>query len=813
MRLPRLIRKLTIGAVALLAAETARAQQQPCNAAPFLAVSSWTGTVSIVGAGSGTLTDSLGNVFTYDVHQSIQLGPVLTVSKTSPSSSTGPENASFNVNDTWTTTQPGLPTSTTVVTASSTTALGFFNDGAGLSISSLPVACGYAFGADDTTSSYTVTVDGQPGQTTELNWGATNIPNLLDPPGTPTSPQTFVPFPTSGTTLSGSVSFNGPSWDIPSNFPNNAGPVIHWTITWSFSPTPRPLDLIVTVPNYATWRPTGGLTEIDFAVIPGQTPNFLEITAQLFFKDTHQPTDFGPNQLTFALTQVSSEPGVAMNWPSKGQLISPTPPDLSFKDLSNLFTVNPGFTLNADGTQATLTPTSTMANPPVSIFLVPYDWGGWATLSVSAEVTGFPTLEGHFATNTSTDILLPKRQPGSFIADSWKNEPTRKIPLSTSDLDDSETNPTGAGQSGDGLTLYEEYRGFYMGCKDSKTQPQPEGAGGCQRVEGNPAEKDLFVVDTIPTIADDGVKLFKETTGLNVHYLGMTLNDVAAKDPLNSGAYRVINFNHTAGPHVVDEHALVIQLGPQVGFAEAINTDDFNCPVSPPFLPHGCRPGLPKEEDHVALMQDALSVRARLSPQYLDAIVAHELAHSVDVYHHGDFEQGKVTWQIDSSGNITEDGNIVYVKYEGDDPSIPGTTYRFDPSVKQFDLIIGNYFCTDPTRVGINGLQSGDVGSYMRYNETWAYIPQGFPQVRFWTGLEPFGHQLTNHPQGSDFNDPNRAANFLNHRPGPRYGDAFTGAANQAPTSPQQQRGNDSAQFDVNDSHTALIRPTQQICP
>jgi hypothetical protein len=784
MRFSRGIREVAMGIAALLFVGATRAQQPPCNAAPFLAVSGWTGTVAITGTGSGTLTDSGGNVFTYNVHQSIQLGPVLTVSQTNPSNSTGPENATFNVNDTWTTTQPGFPTSTTVVTASGTTALGFFNDGAGLSISSLPLACGYSFGADDTTSSYIVTVDGQSGQGTELNWGATNIPNLLVPPGTPTSPQTFVPFPTSGTTLSGSVSFNGPSWDIPSNFPISPAPIITWTVSWSLSPTPTPLDLIVTIPNYDTWRPSGGLTETDYSVVPGQTPNALEITAQLVFKDTQTPADFGPNKVTFALTQVSSEPGVAMNWPPKAKLISPAPPDLSFKDLNGQFPVNVGFTLNADGTQATLTPASTTSNPLVSIFLLPYDWGGWATLSVTADVAGQPTLYGHLAASTSTDILLPKRQPGSFVANSWKI--AHNIPVTTPDNDDSETNPVGDGQPGDGLTLYEEYRGFYMGCTGSVVPPRPEGAAGCQRAEGDPAKKDLFVVDRIPTIAGGGIRMFKQTTGLNVHYLRMTVDDVGAGDVLDQGAYRVVNFNHAAAPHEVDQHALVVRLGPQTGYSIAVGG-----------------PGLPKQIDPVAIQSDWQNLRNR-GAKYLASFVAHELAHSVDVYHHGDIDEGTVTWIMDSSGNITENGNIIYVKNENDDPSVSTTTapvqnLGLGPN-SQLSIWVGNNVCNSSGQVVLHGQHSGDVTSYMRYDAAGAYIPLGFPNVRFLVPSEPFGVLLGNNPAGTGVNDPNR-------KPRSRYGDAYPGNG-----SPNSQRGNNASQLDVNDNNVAIVR-NQTVCP
>jgi len=82
----------------------------------------------------------------------------------------------------------------------------------------------------------------------------------------------------------------------------------------------------------------------------------------------------------------------------------------------------------------------------------------------------------------------------------------------------------------------------------------------------------------------------------------------------------------------------------------------------------------------------------------------------------------------------------------------------------------------------------------------------GFPQIRYWTGDEVIGFDLTDHPQGTGVNKPGRM-------PRVRYGDAYSGAPNQVPGSPQTQRGNDASQLDVNDNNVEIMRPLQPICP
>jgi hypothetical protein len=64
-----------------------------------------------------------------------------------------------------------------------------------------------------------------------------------------------------------------------------------WTITWSMTPTPANLNLVVTIPSYSTWRPTGGRTEKEVGVNPTSlSPNVLGVRAQLMDKDTGMPS-------------------------------------------------------------------------------------------------------------------------------------------------------------------------------------------------------------------------------------------------------------------------------------------------------------------------------------------------------------------------------------------------------------------------------------------------------------------------------------------------------------------------------------------
>jgi hypothetical protein len=601
-------------------------------------------------------------------------------------------------------------------------------------------------------------------------------------------------FPATGLNLTTVVNTPGSpcGFELPDTIDNTAG-----TIQFSVALTPTSdNDLIISIPQYSTWRPTGGLTEKEDGV-----GDPLIIQASLIRKSTGLLAPVGPEKITFSLAEVSHEKGVAMNWPVTG---GTTDPDLTFEAQAcvdqQCIPINQGFKISDPATAEYDQPFSIS-----QIQLTSHDWGGTATLHVDAEINGV-TLHGHLQNDDGTDILLPQRQPDSMIADSWKNG--HGIALDTPDSDDSENDPVGNGKTGDGFTLYEEYRGFYMGCASGRFEPAPEGTGAafCQRAEGDPKKKDLFVEEE--TTADSGILQFQADSGLNVHYSGLQLTDFGPKGPM----YRVMNLNHTNGAHQVDEHALIIQLGPSTGASRGINIDSISCPGS---AVHSCRPSLPGEMDHIEMAYKTSEGLSALNSRWVSD-VAHEISHAVNVYHHGDIDH-TVFWSIDPNS-----GGVVEQNLSGDSPFGTPTPIRVvteatlksgipvvlsslqltrvpanNPKDSQGNPIagrlvyLGNAICGGA--VTLHGQSSGDVQSIMRYDVAEAYIPAGLPGIRVWVaGSEQLGFDLTDHPGGTEVNDPGRTIGV-----GPRYGDAFGG------------RGNDLSQMDVNDSHSAQTKAAQ----
>jgi hypothetical protein len=540
---------------------------------------------------------------------------------------------------------------------------------------------------------------------------------------------------------------------------------------------------LTTNPDYDTWRPTGGRDENELSGIIG-------LHAVLIDKVTGQPaTQVSADQWNFTLKDVSHEPGVSMNWPAANKIIAPSPPDLDFKFGND--TVFPNMEISGDGTSVLVKPDpATDAN--VVLFISSHDWGAWATLNATVRVAG-QTIKGHFSNDPDvTDILLPKRQPSSFIADIWKTQ--HSVPLSMADDDDSETDPVGyPGCVGDGLTLYEEYRGFMENGK---------------HIEGDPKNKDFFVENLVGGDAEPGIFLFTATTGLAVHK-DLRQSEMAIGDPQNLGVgpVRLINFNHTQGPHEVDQHGVIVA-----------NCDRVNGGVTHLSRAgvHG-RPGLTNAICMQWRDQGGPFQGSDLGPTnthrgvitatdallQFDIGVAHELSHSVGVDHHGEGDMGPTRFTLlgpkdprNTTGQpvfIMEGGTtLVHLLDEvtGQDRGAviwADITQRLTEACGTVNALYGPALFSSWCQVYVDGAipiftnvglyvgsrsaqHSGNDQCMMRYFFANAYQSAKDTSAYYISaaGTEPTGTDLCPSPAGTGVNGPN-------HSPQPRYFDAATG--------------------------------------
>lgn len=777
------------GTAVLLVPAHVRAQQPPpipCNR--FNLATEWKGTLTLTGTGSGTLGDG----GTYGINETITAAPDVLLGK-GAGTWTGTQNEIIHVDNI----ETHPDGSFSHVTGDETITVGpLFKasnlPGAVLNVNLLD--CTFEFDFDPSFDATITSGDGvnPPTQTSSPQFfGFVGLQQsggltLGGGPGTISGP-----LPASGFTLSGSASISG--------FSQNLGDPGTWTVNWSFQPI-LDFDLIVTIPQYSDWRPSAGMTENDTGVNAFGKPNLLEIQALLINKSTGNPASFIPDKITFQLpaAAASAEPGVAMNWPPKGQLASNPPPDLNFdKNVPD----NANFSISGNGKQGSITPLFPSTFGPVSIMLSPHDWGGWATLNVTATI-GDVTLQGHFQGDPNTNILLPKRQQGSNIADIWKTQ--NHISLSTLDSDDSEVDPQGRSDcAGDGFTLYEEYRGFMENGK---------------HIEGDPHNKDFFILNEIGADAEPGIFLFTELTGLTVHK-DIQVNEVeTGPTPFTVGGNPqegtpLINFNVGQGAFEIQQHGVLIRTCADID-GDPFDGGETKWPggthAQPAIVDFICMQGrdapgtLNPNNTHNGVISAADALL-----QY-DLAVSHELLHSVGVLHHGDFLQvveGPQPFFLigpDNPSNTT--GHPVF-RLDAEDVQILDEVTEQDVAPAAYQTALArlslcaamlqnpsNYQQSDVTWCQMNnqslseqqlwlgiphGKHSGNDQCVMRYPFAQIY-PQSdgtvtsntiFYQVR--DGTEPFGAGLCDSPAGTGINDPNRT--IPPSHPQPRYFDARPG--------------------------------------
>ncbi|MEJ2146788.1 MAG: hypothetical protein P8020_16790, partial [Acidobacteriota bacterium] len=261
--------------------------------------------------------------------------------------------------------------------------------------------------------------------------------------------------------------------------------------------------------TYSTWLPHASDD-------PKVKESLISITAKIV-----EPKD-AKGIIEFKLEDVSREPGICLNWPRND--------DDRSMDLDLALDLNDHLKISFDGMSAkTFEPVR-----EATLWVKARDYGAYGKISATAKlVTGKGEVEirGFYRKLGTPYVTLPEDEDDNFVADAWQ----RTYNVNGDGSDDEDGQPEGAAK-GDGLSLYEEYRGLYVQGKHERFDPQV---------------KDLFVYDR------DGLlqaSCFEEAASpLRVHYV--------TEEEMNGGLhmtnYRIVNANH-GRCHIVDQHGLVV---------------------------------------------------------------------------------------------------------------------------------------------------------------------------------------------------------------------------------------------------------------
>jgi hypothetical protein len=340
-------------------------------------------------------------------------------------------------------------------------------------------------------------------------------------------------------------------------------------------------------PAYATWRPE--TTPERDAGPP------LEVTARVVSSTGKKPNT-QVERFEWELQNTSKEPGVALNFPLKAK-------DVKF-DLE----------LDAAGEHFVLSQENQKMERAVregwsdTVKVVPFDWGGWSTLQVTAILTDGRRVTGKLKGKSEYGVRIPKRDKDSRIADGWK----KSTGASGADkVDDEEI--AGQKDNGDGFTLYEEYRGWVE---------------NGQHLDGDPKDKDFFVLNLIGGDAEPGIDLFAGVSQLAVHS--------KLRPEEMSEETRLMNGNHREGAHNKDQHGVWVKTfasKSELGDDGAMTTMNEKGVAGRPGITKGV--GILARDNTESAFNKPFNLPAEDAIFAFDRAIAHELLHSVGVEHHG----------------------------------------------------------------------------------------------------------------------------------------------------------------------------------
>ena len=335
----------------------------------------------------------------------------------------------------------------------------------------------------------------------------------------------------------------------------------------------------------------------------------------------------------FDLVETSDEPGVCMNAPDKSDKDNIGCPDFSLKEKAGLELFD-----NPDNSKCKEKKNLFMrarTSKPVKTHDVDVNSRDFGGLGFTRSFANILTEDRKEPSNTSpyyesvpvkksdvshpggrqkkkeyedNRVTVPKDIDENHIADNgWPATGGVRIADPADIKEEEDPAPTGDGFKGDGLSAYQEYRGFKV------LSP------AVTHVRTNTTKKDIFIEnpDGLPTA------LFTTAFGYQTHIIN--------ESQYNGRSRRFVNFNKETG-HVVDQRGLYLRNGGSHSSLLGIANTTTRQPAPPNWVINVTV--YKRKVDKVAEKLE-INVADKLS-----AVTAHELGHACNTYHHGKSPEG-----------------------------------------------------------------------------------------------------------------------------------------------------------------------------
>ncbi len=274
--------------------------------------------------------------------------------------------------------------------------------------------------------------------------------------------------------------------------------------------------------------------------------------------------------------------------------------------------------------------------------------------------------------HTDNRVTIPVDIDENHIPDAGWLSISGVVPDPLKNNVDEDKLPVGNKTNGDGLTTYEEYRGFkVLNNKDAAP------------IRLHPGKKDIFIYNK----NELDISLFKSVTGLEVHQIKAEnlLPELYKEDA------RAINFNINKGSptHLINQRALRLVDGGDYSGLLGIACGASDCPppgtVAPPNWIYEIR-------IYSTAIARACSLRGMNPKEKMAQVIAHELCHGINICHHGE-----------GNPNIEGDFEKLHGLRSGDINCI----MRYDNAGKKITLqgtaeTIGSDLCSSPEGTGYN---------------------------------------------------------------------------------------------------------------
>jgi hypothetical protein len=488
--------------------------------------------------------------------------------------------------------------------------------------------------------------------------------------------------------------------------------------------TPSPGSGSNTIGTYEQWEPEGPFFKNGAPV--GTEGNSVTFMVQLVEKGHQdQPLSNVPFKVDYKLTS-SSEPGIATNYPPDGS--GSTDPDLQFStamiDNENIETLTKTELASTDSEGAN-----------VAAIITSYDYGSYGTLTAKVTLAnGGMTYDAHLKDSTSTTIPLPKDYNNNHIADYW--EDTSGVLAKNYAQTWDGLHYDGNSHDGDGLTIYEKYRGFLIHGKYQRIDPKVKHIF-FRNQTSNANLQSLFSLFQSATQASGGL--------IQVHVC----------DPQELDQSNVINIASSDGKGG-NQYDIEAQ---DYSFTSADPTDvntlaETFSKDAPPNANGDNFATNPKDVKFIGIKVISSSDDIA-TYQY---VLAHELGHALGLHHHGD-DQG-VQYNSDVQGEITSKSNpAVIVNAAGS--AIDSTVITHSPDKSKF--MVAPYQ---------HSTASGDMTCIMCYTSYYAIGRNETTARNIFTyvplGSIPFPTTFCKSATGTGINAPS-------HTPVPAFGDAANG--------------------------------------